>query len=73
MCPLPDFPAQVLRSLCPLIGSDVSFLSSFESRCNILEATPTEFKNFAIDPDYFQQNPTIQRYAQTQDGNAYKI
>jgi DNA-binding CsgD family transcriptional regulator len=73
LCPLQDFPAQVLRSLTPLIGSDVSFLSSFADGCNSLEVTPAEVQNVQIEPGYFQQTPLIQRYFRTLDCSAYKI
>jgi DNA-binding CsgD family transcriptional regulator len=73
VCLLQDFPAHVVRSLTPLVGSEIRFLSSFTECCNTLEITPAELRNVQIEPGYFQENPLVQRYFQTGDGGAYQI
>jgi hypothetical protein len=73
VCTLQDFPTHLVNVLSPLVGSDVSFLSSFTNHCNTLAITPAELHDVQIEPDYFQQNPLVLRYFQTRDGNAYKI
>jgi DNA-binding CsgD family transcriptional regulator len=73
VCTLQELPSHLLTVLSHLVGSDVSFCSSFADGCNTLEITPAELQTVQLEPDYFQQNPLIQRYSQTRDGNAYKI
>lgn len=73
VCTLQDFPTRLVHLLSQMIGSDVSFCSSFTDRCNTLEIAPAELRTVHLDPSYFQQNPLIQRYFQTRDGSAYKV
>lgn len=70
---LQQLPTHIVELLSPLVGSDVSFCSSFTDRCHNLAATTTEMFTLRLEPEYFKQNPLIRRYLKTGDCDAYKI
>ena len=73
LCELQDLPAHIINLLSPLIGSEISFCSSFAESCNVLAGTAPELHTLRLDPSYFQENPLIKRYFQTRDYKAFKI